>query len=248
MNSPDLSQAIQSLANDGLNLFASVPQRDLPDNLQKAIQNADISLSRFKTLVLIGHGGKRLWEAMQPSDWEEPDPIDNYSQLKAEQFIEANLGQWENELLFPSDKLIPLQQIGSFVGWSHPSPLGLGINPQFGVWFAYRAAFVTTAVLPKITADYLPSPCDRCDTKPCIRRCPGSATHPKAPFNIEACAAHRLKARSSCKDRCLSRMACPFFPEHKYTLEQIQYHYGLSLNTFKKYYPHLVLNHPSFDG
>ena len=239
MNQQRLNQGIEALAKDGLNLFSAVPCAQLPMAIQTAIQAEGFDLEWFKSIVLIGHGGRRLWESMSESDWAKTDPIDTYSQRKTESFIQATLNEWDNELLFPSDKLIPLQQIGTFVGWSHPSPLGLGINPQFGVWFAYRAAFLTTAVLPKITAKPQPSPCDSCAQKPCITHCPSNATHPTQPFNVEACATHRLKIYSSCVDRCHSRMACPFFQEHRYTLPQIQYHYQLTLETFKTYFPHL---------
>lgn len=198
-----------------------------------------IALHEYKSLVLIGHGGRRLWEAMTEADWSVADPIDSYSQRHTEHFMKQHLPNDQSLLLFPSQMLIPLQQIGQFVGWSHPSPLGLGINPEFGVWFAYRAAFLTTAVLPDIQKAQRPSPCESCVEKPCISVCPGRAVFWKRPFDVEACASHRLKLQSSCSDRCLSRMACPVAPEHQYTLKQIQYHYGLSLETFRTYFPHL---------
>ncbi len=242
MNQQALNRGIQHLADEGLNLFAAVHCKNLPEHIPPYFEKADINLQLYKTLVLIGHGGRRLWESISAEDWEKSDPIDSYSQQKAENFINQHLSSYENRLLFPSNLLIPLQQIGQHVGWSHSSPLGLGINSDFGAWFAYRAAFITTAVLPETPLSKKPSPCESCLTKPCISSCPGKATHPTEPFNVEACATHRLKINSSCQDRCLARMACPFFPEHQYSLPQIQYHYGLSKTTFENYFPHLIEN------
>jgi epoxyqueuosine reductase len=128
-----------------------------------------------------------------------------------------------------------LQQLGELAGWSHPSPLGQGINPTYGVWFAYRAVFLTTAELPLTGGAPRPSPCDACLDKPCLSACPAGAVQP-ARFDIDGCANYRLQPASPCADRCLARMACPYFPEHRYSLEQIRYHYGRSLETLAAWY------------
>jgi hypothetical protein len=114
--------------------------------------------------------------------------------------------------------------------------LGQGINAEFGVWFAYRTAFLTTAVLPIIITPPTLSPCDSCVEKPCLSACPVGATAENGRFAINRCAPHRLQPNSPCADRCLARIACPIAPEHHYTLPQIQYHYRDSLETLKKYY------------
>ena len=236
-----VATGIQFLAKAGLNLFASIPCQTLPEPINTLMQKAGVPLGEYNSLVMLGHGGKQLWESMSAEDWATPNPIDSYSQGKAEAFINTFLDGAKSLPLFPNGFLIPLQQLGNYVGWSHASPLGLGISSEFGVWFAYRAAFLTTAVLPEIRTPLQPSPCVTCLDKPCLTSCPGKATQPPdIPFNVEACATHRLKPKSTCSDRCLARMACPIAPEHQYTLPQIQYHYGLSLETFKTYFPHLT--------
>lgn len=234
----EIQQGIESLAKAGLNLFAAVSCASLPYKTAQLMRENGVPLDKFSTLVLIGHGGRRLWERMTTQDWETADPIDRYSARHTNRFIARYLDNSENLLLFPSKTLIPLQQLGRFVGWSHQTPLGLGIHPEYGVWFAYRAAFLTTAVLPTIRLPHSPSHCDRCITKPCITSCPVGAVHAKRPFNVKTCAKHRLRTGSSCADRCLARIACPVAPHHRYTLPQIQYHYDIALDTLRTYFPH----------
>jgi hypothetical protein len=55
-------------------------------------------------------------------------------------------------------------------------------------------------------------------------------------FKVTTCIDFRLQARSVCHDRCLSRMACPVAPEHRYDLDQLNYHYKYSLASIRRYY------------
>lgn len=248
MDSDHLKQGVRFLAEAGLNLFTAVSLQDLPPQITTLMRQANVPLADYQTLVIIGHGGKTLWQQMTADDWAEQDPIDSYSQRHADLFIKTYLDDAPSLALFPTGYLIPLQQLGEFVGWSYPTPLGVGINPTFGVWFAYRAAFLTTAVFPTIHPPIHPSPCESCIKKPCLSACPAKATHATDPFNIESCASHRLKRQSTCANKCLARMACPIAPTHHYTLAQINYHYDLSLKTVKTYFPNLVENpivHPN---
>jgi hypothetical protein len=182
--------------------------------------------------VLLGNGGRAFWEALQLYGMQTEHPVDYFSEQIGRQFIKNYLPAAEHLWLFPSDLLVPLQQLGHLAGWAHPSPLGLGISGQFGLWFAYRVAFLTTADLPLSNYDPTPSPCDSCIAKPCITTCPATAVHKDQSFNVPACANFRLQTDSPCADRCLSRLACPVAPQHRYSPQQIQYHYGRSLITF----------------
>ncbi len=220
-------QGFQFLAAGGLNLAAVLDCAALPAEL-RAMMTA-VPLERYQRLVLLGHGGRRLWEVLQESEQAASDPVDTYSRNLAQQFARDYLGDPETYWLYPNTPhLVPLQRLGALAGWSHPSPLGLGISPEFGVWFAYRAAFLVAANVPLHHAIPQPSPCDRCADKPCISTCPVGAVQMGA-FDVSGCWAYRTQPQSPCADRCHARMACPYFPEHRYSLPQIQYHYGGSL-------------------
>ena len=167
---------------------------------------------------------------------ETSDPVDHYSITLTRQFIHGYLDGTPVLWLYPgTEYIVPLQQLGEAAGWSYPSPLGSGISPVYGVWFAYRAAFLINAGLPLVREAPAPSPCDSCLDKPCIQTCPVGAVQQEA-FDIEGCVQYRLRPDSPCAVRCQARSACPYFPEHRYTLPQIQYHYGRSLDTLRELY------------
>jgi hypothetical protein len=198
---------------------------------------ASVPLADYARLVLVGHGGRRMWDELQDWGLQTADPVDHYSSTITRQFIEDYLHNPPILWLYPnSPYLIPLQQLGQLAGWSTPSPLGQGINPVYGVWFAYRTAFLTTKELPLSSSSGASQIdlCEYCIDKPCIQACPVEAVRSHY-FDVDKCVKHRLEPHSVCADRCLARMACPFFPEHKYSLEQIQYHYGRSLFSLRSW-------------
>ncbi len=224
----NIERGFQFLAAGGLNLAAVFDCAMLPTNM--LTMTDDVPWNAYQRLVLVGHGGRRMWEALQEKGMAENDPVDSYSRDLTQQFIHRYLDNPKTYWLYPSTPhLVPLQQLGALAGWSHPSPLGLGISPVFGVWFAYRAAFLVDADLPLRQVLHRPSPCDSCVDKPCISTCPVGAVKMGA-FDVAGCWGYRSQPQSPCQDRCLSRMACPYFPEHRYSLAQIQYHYGISLH------------------
>lgn len=236
MNNDVLHQGFAFLAKAGLNLRAILDCATLPKEVGEMMTSSGIPLTAYTRLVLIGHGGRHMWDAIQEWGWETADPIDHYSMKVTQQFIHDYLGDPSVFWLYPQTPyVVPLQRLGSLAEWSHPSPLGLGISPVYGVWFAYRAAFLTTLDLPVVVDSPAASPCTTCAERPCIQTCPVGAVNEQA-FNVEACAHFRLRDASPCAARCLSRLSCPFFAEHRYTPEQIRYHYDQSWKTLKAYY------------
>lgn len=230
-----IDAGIQFLAEAGLNLFACLDCAALPEPLQKQMMDAGVPLLDYGRLVLTGHGGKQLWAQLQKADRHKSDPVDHYSINVTNQFIADFLDGADHLLLYPSHQyLIPLQQLGELAGWGRPSPLGQSIHPEFGVWFAHRTAFLTKSALPVMKGESGLRPCDTCTAKPCLTACPvGAVTFDH--FNITNCVDFRLQPNSICADRCLARMACPAAPQHRYPIEQIQYHYTQSLDMIRLY-------------
>jgi hypothetical protein len=236
VNDQELQAGASFLAEAGLTLFAILDCAALPAETSEAMLSAEIPLANYRRLVLIGHGGRRMWAELHTWGINTGDPIDHYSTVMTRQFIRDYLHNPPTLWLYPNTPyLVPLQQLGQLACWSHPSPLGQGIHPVYGVWFAYRAAFLTTLDLPLRTDPPQISPCESCADKPCFRACPVGAVQLNR-FDVNSCAHHRLRPGSFCADRCLARLACPVFPEHRYTLPQIQYHYRHSLTVLRAWY------------
>lgn len=217
----------------GFNLVAVLDCTQLPVDLQHQLAAEGLPVADYPRLVLMGSSGSSIWDHLQREWMERANPFDEYSVAVAEQFIHQCLDDAPSQLFYPGPSRVSLIRLGELAGWSHPSPLGLGINPEFGLWFAYRAAFVTAAPLPVTEAPQSMHPCESCSDKPCISACPAGAVSPNSAFDITACYTFRVSSNASCVDRCHSRMACPIGREYQYPLGQIQHHYDLGRRVTK---------------
>lgn len=218
--------------------MAIMPLADLPTAVVQAVTHGEAG---WRYVVLLGNGGRRFWEVVQEQWPDTADPLDDFSTAVAQTFSERFLPPCAIKWLYPTPldttadtaaPPVPLQQLGEAAGWAHPSPLGLGISPEFGLWFAYRAAFLLGEVsvdLPTVRTAKRVSPCETCVTRPCVSACPAGAVRSRGTFDVGACSQERLRTGSGCATQCLARLACPIAPQHRYNWAQIAYHYGLSL-------------------
>lgn len=217
--------ALRVLAGKGLNIFASARVRNLSREILDDFNTAGIELSGHETLCILGHGGRALWENLPKPVLEEEHPFDNFSLQQVQWLNEQVIRDPALKILFPGGYFIPLQKIGRFLNVSRPSVLGLDMNQEFGVWFAFRAAFLTGKEVPEIQPLSFASACDTCRDKPCQTACPPAAVKDVAAnFQMKVCATYRLSQNSQCIDKCLARLACPYKSEHRYPIEQSRYH------------------------
>lgn len=231
-----LQFGIDQLGTAGLNLFAVLDMKRLPEPGMARIAEAMPSFANQARIILIGNGGRALWDAIPEAQWQQPDPIDRYSREAALRFARQVLTPNDYQLLYPGDSPVPLQQLGALAGWHTPSPMGIGINPTWGLWYAYRAVLITDAPLEEMRYPTPLPPCDDCTDKPCLSACPASALRTSAAIDMARCAGYRLAPESDCADRCLARLGCPVSIERRYTLDQVRYHYRLSLETLRHYF------------
>jgi len=231
MNEIELKQ----LSDKGLNLQAILNIDELPEVLVENLKNVEPELSLYSQIFLVGHGGKKLWESVKDKIGKTENPIDEYSANSVEKFLKARKDVERFKLIFPSNKPVGLQQLGIQAGWHYASPFRVGINEEWGSWFAYRAVALMKSNFETRKLESK-SPCIECRDKACISSCPVDALT-KGDLALETCMNYRKSEDSSCADRCLSRMSCPIAKEHTYTLEQIQYHYRLSYRSIKKIQP-----------
>ncbi|MDX1812491.1 MAG: hypothetical protein R3240_11120, partial [Gammaproteobacteria bacterium] len=124
---------------------------------------------------------------------------------------------------------------GERAGWHFDSPFRVGINNVWGSWFAYRVAILTNTNITPSAKQNTVSPCLNCHTRDCIQACPTEALD-SSVLSFETCIEYRKLVNSSCQNTCHSRVACPVAVQHRYTQEQLHYHYSVSLKTIKAYY------------
>lgn len=221
----------------GLNLQAVFHRAALPAELAAAMAALTSGLG-WRQLILIGHGGRRLWQAVQEAAGEgglDPDhPIDHFTRHAVARWFAAACPGCDSALLYPGEAPVGLQALGRLAGWHHPSPFMLGVRPGWGSWYAYRAVlladsdFTATPPLPEA------APCTSCVERPCISACPAGAMA-GGRFTLARCVAFRRRPDSPCRHTCLARLACPVGTEHRYGADQLRHTYGHSLAVIEDY-------------
>ena len=187
----------------------------------------------FDQLILLGHGGKRLWECVQAAGSAGGDPVDDYCARVVADWFSTELPGHRYRIVYPGSAPGPLQRIGALAGWHHPTPFMVGIDREWGPWWAYRAVVLAdTGFCPSPTVDR-GSPCTSCQARPCVTACPAAAMD-GGRFALEQCIAYRMRDDSKCIHACLARIACPVGGEHRYDDEQLRHAYSISLRTLRQ--------------
>jgi len=161
------------------------------------------------TLVLAGDAGGRMWPAFAAARPDDPHPLDAWTRATVDR-VAAALGA---RPLYPFEgpPYHPFQRWAQRAEPAAPSPLGVLIHPDHGLWHAYRAALVFAARLEDVPprADR-PAPCATCAGRPCLATCPVSA-FTDAGYDVERCVDHITSpAGRACREGgCLARRACP---------------------------------------
>lgn len=223
-----------ALNDTGLNLQAVFDLDQLPAEMAAAVRRRYDPAHRQRQLILIGHGGKTLWDAVKASGIRSENPIDDFSVRTVEQWFAQQFPGRAREIIYPGDIPVDLQALGTIAGWHHASPFMLGINADWGTWFAYRVVLLADTNLEPSRPLQGESPCARCADKPCIAACPAGAMD-GGSFALDKCIAYRRKASSRCKATCVARVSCPVGSSHRYGDEQMQHAYSISLREIERH-------------
>lgn len=150
------------------------------------------------------------------------NPLDTWSR----EVIGAVAQDFGARAVSPSDRpYLPVQQWAMRAEGLKPSPLGILMHPQYGLWHAYRGALLFEDEIA------LPEPrevihlCDACLEKPCLKSCPVDAYSPGG-FAYQSCLAHvRGQNGEPCRSGgCLDRNACPYGTDYRYPAEVQAFH------------------------
>lgn len=160
------------------------------------------------TVVVVGHAGPLLWQRFTAARPDGPDPLDRWTRATLAPVAER-VGA---SLVLPNDgpPWHPFQRWAVRAEAVHPSPLGLLIHPQFGLWHALRAALLFPDARALPPRPETASPCAACAARPCLTACPVGAFN-GTRYDATTCAAHvGSAAGTDCRERgCRARRACP---------------------------------------
>ena len=194
-----------------------------------------VSMERYAGLpaILIGNAGGAMWEVFSKSP-EYLDCAPNPMNRWTERVIGEVTMRFGGEAVFPFQQPHwPFQRLATAAAGLRPSPIGVLIHPDFGLWHAFRALIIFNEghdFVRKINelvghSEKLIHPCDSCVEKPCLSACPANAFDGDA-LDVELCFGHLdTRKEPDCMSiGCRARDACPVGKSHRYRPEQIQFH------------------------
>ena len=223
-----------ALNSAGLNLQAVFDLDELPPDIVAELRRSFDPAHRYRQLILIGHAGKTLWASVKAAGLVSEHPIDEFSIHTVEQWFSTHFPDSSHDIVYPGDIPVGLQTLGKIAGWHHPSPLMIGIQEEWGTWFAYRVVLMADTNLEPTRPIRNESPCERCRDKVCIANCPAGALA-GGTFSLDKCVTYRKEASSRCKTTCVARISCPVGSDHRYCDEQIRHTYSISMKAIEEY-------------
>lgn len=176
-----------------------------------------------RTVVVIGNVGGAMWPEFRSGEADGPDPLDQWTRTQLQPIAD----RFGAAFVHPSDSPHqPFQRWAQRADDVWPSPIGLLVHHAFGLWHAYRGAFLfgdDVAGLPGVGVQV--SPCLTCIDQPCLTTCPVGAFTPDG-YDSQACADHvRSGTDPLClTDGCAARCACPVGTEFRYGPDQMRFH------------------------
>lgn len=183
-----------------------------------------------RSVVVVGSGGRALWDDFEQALSEEPtrltledDPLEAHVQRLVEGADPPEVAAVEGRVWhYAADPQVPMQALALAAGLGARGRLWLVMHPVYGPWLALRAVCLTTEELPRTLSGVsgVDSPCTGCPA-PCAPACPGGAL--KADLDWKRCIAHQA-IRGRCFPICHSRRACPEGAQHAYSDLQQRYH------------------------
>jgi len=180
-----------------------------------------------RTVLLVGNTGPDLWPHFAPHA-EGPNALDRWT-VETVTPIAERVGA---RPVYPFDKPFqPFQRWAMRAEAVSPSPVGVLMHPDNGLWHAYRAALLFAETIDLPPADTRASPCATCSEKPCLSGCPVRAFSGDG-YDVPACAAWLASpAGDACMEYgCRARDACPVAADRRYSPEQIRFH----MRSFKR--------------
>jgi len=161
-----------------------------------------------QTLVLLGPLEPHFWGFFKASaefNDGEDHPMDRWSARVigglAQEFAAAA------HFPFGPPPFAPFFRWAVRSGRAWPSPAGPLVHESLGLMVSYRGALALPWRL-----DLEPtgaSPCETCETKPCLNACPVGAFSAQGGYDVAACHGWLDRDTECLENGCLARRACP---------------------------------------
>jgi len=175
------------------------------------------------TILLVGNAGPAMWEAFSALPIEGDNALDHWSKCAIDAVAE-NLGA---TALYPygGPPFLPFLRWAQKAEAVQPSPIGMLMHPEYGLWHAYRGALCFAERLDLPPVEEHEHPCDSCVDKPCLDGCPVNA-FASGSYDVPACAAHLATDEGAdCMSLgCRARRACPVGADYRYAPNQAAFH------------------------
>lgn len=176
-----------------------------------------------RSLYLVGHAGPAMWAAFRAAGPAGDHPLDRWSRMVLDEVADEFAGR----ALLPGDgpPWLPFQRWAQAADAVYPSPIGILIHPEFGLWHGYRGALAFAEALPTPARDPRPSPCESCADRPCLSTCPVNAFGSEG-YDVPACTGHLADpAGADCLETgCRARRACPVGRDYHYPDGEAAHH------------------------
>ncbi|TIL43539.1 hypothetical protein [Mesorhizobium sp.] len=185
-----------------------------------------LSGAAARSVLLVGQAGAAPWPHFLR--WREgqsqtlADPLDAWSR----EVIGTVAKKFGARAVSPSDKpYLPFQQWAMQAEGLKPSPLGILMHPQYGLWHAYRGALLFEHEIAFGETREVVHLCDACVDKPCLKSCPVDA-YSADGFAHKTCLAHVCGHNGApCRTGgCLDRNACPYGAAYRYPPQVQAFH------------------------
>lgn len=185
-----------------------------------------LSGAAARSVLLVGQAGAAPWPHFLRWKGSQSrivtNPLDTWSRA----VIGAVAAKFAARAVSPSDRpYLPFQQWAMRAEGLKPSPLGILMHSQYGLWHSYRGALLFEDEIAASEAREAIHLCDACVGKPCLKSCPVDA-YSEAGFAHQACVSHvRGQNGAPCRTGgCLDRNACPYGTDYRYPAEVQAFH------------------------
>ena len=242
-----LDKITESLAPYGFNLIGTtaIPAYEALVPPQYHVARL---LPQAETIVVIGNGGGDFWSGFRayceahPGYLQEREhPLDDYTSATIETALTPRLqaAGVAYRYLYPFrfwTEPVSFMHLARAAGMAGPSLLGVVIHPQYGPWMALRAALLVDQKIyaPPLAPHF--DPCPTCQERACLAACPASAVAATTGWDIPQCVRHRIQVATDCVDYCHARYECVYGREHRYPLDELQYHQKRSFVEMRKHF------------